>query len=86
VSRELKAGRLWDVWIRHGLLTQDRGRGQSPLHVWAHPQPRAVVRQRRVDVLSADLGSPCAQRALTRREGRLRDTEVALTDSPPAPF
>lgn len=75
VHERPKRDQLWGVWVRHGLLTQDRGRGQSPLHVWAHPQPRAVVRQRRVDVLSADFGSPRAQRALAGRERRLREME-----------
>lgn len=23
--------RLWELWVRHGLLTQDRGIGESPL-------------------------------------------------------
>ena len=73
MSKELKAGRLWDVWVRHGLLTQDRGRGESPLRHWAHPVDAAVTRQKRLDVMRAQIGSPRAQRNMARRDRRLRE-------------
>jgi hypothetical protein len=44
VRREAKAGRLWDVWVRQGLLTQDRPRDESPVRHWAHPVDRSTSR------------------------------------------
>lgn len=73
VRHEKKAGPLWDVWVRQGILTQDRGRGESPVRHWAHPVDPAVTRQKRVDVLTAMIGSPRAQRAMARRDRRIRE-------------
>jgi hypothetical protein len=57
VRREAKAGPLWDVWVRHGILTQDRGRGESPLRHFRRSDPREI-RQKRLDALAAQIGSP----------------------------
>jgi hypothetical protein len=77
VRHEAKAGRLWDVWVRQGILTQDRARGESPLRHWRRVDP-AATRQKRVDVLTAIIGSPRAQRAMARRDRRLREIRKTL--------
>jgi hypothetical protein len=66
-------GRLWDVWVKHGILTQDRGRGESPLRFWRRSDPRKT-RQRRLDVIAKEIGSPRAQ----RRDRRIDEIRTAL--------
>jgi hypothetical protein len=72
MSTELKAGRLWGVWVRQGLLTQDRSRGESPLRHWKRSDPQ-VTRQKRLNYMAAQVGTPSTRRAMARRERRLRE-------------
>jgi hypothetical protein len=72
VRNEARAGKLWGVWCRQGILTQDRGRGESPLRHWHRRDPNET-RQKRIDVLTAMIGSPGAQRAMARRAWRIRE-------------
>jgi hypothetical protein len=77
VSKDLKAGRLWDVWVRQGLLTQDRSRGESPLRHWKKSDPQAT-RQKRLNYIAAQVGTPSTRRASASRERRLRHIERLL--------
>jgi hypothetical protein len=77
VRKDLKAGRLWDVWIRQGLLSQDRPRSESPLRYWKRSDPQ-VTRQKRLNYMAAQVGTPSARRGMARRERRLRHIERLL--------
>jgi hypothetical protein len=57
VSKDLKAGRLWDLWVRQGLLSQDRPRAESPLHHWKRSDPH-ITRQKRLNYMAAQVGTP----------------------------
>jgi hypothetical protein len=77
MSTDLKAGRLWDVWVRQGLLSQDRPRAESPLRHWKRSDPHAT-RQKRLNYMAAQVGTPSARRALARRERRVREIRRSL--------
>jgi hypothetical protein len=66
--RTTKADRLWNVWIRQRILTQDRSRGDSQLRHWRRRDPKEI-RQKRIDAMRAEIGSPSAQRAMARGDG-----------------
>jgi hypothetical protein len=73
VRNERGAGHLWDVWVKQGILTQDRGRGESPLRHWRRHDSKESLRQKRIDYLTAMFGSPKAQRAMAHRDRRIRE-------------
>jgi hypothetical protein len=77
MSKDLKAGRLWDVWVRQGLLSHDRSRGESPLRHWKRSDPQ-VTRQKRLNYMAAQVGTPSTRPAMARQERRLREIERSL--------
>lgn len=74
VRHEAKAGKLWSIWVRQGILTQDRGRGESPLRPWHRHDSKEKLRRRRIDVMRAEIGSPRDQ----RREQRIAEISRSL--------
>jgi hypothetical protein len=58
--------------VPRGIEAQDRARGDSPWKHWIKRDPHAT-RQKRIEVMRAEIGSPKAQRAIARRDSRLRE-------------